>query len=55
MYLSDETQKELQSFKEQLLILEKELDNADAFNEIFRIAHSVVRYHRFLKYSLNLS
>ena len=37
----DETQKELQSFKEQLLILEKELDNEDALYEIFKIAHSV--------------
>ena len=54
----DETQKELQSFKEQLLILEKELDNADAFNEIFRIAHSVTgltsvmgykRMHRLMR------
>ena len=48
-----------QSFlQEQLLILEKELDNADAFNEIFRIAHSVTgltsvmgykRMHRLMR------
>ncbi len=51
----DETQEELQSFKEQLLILEKELDNEDALYEIFKIAHSltgmthVIGYKRMYK------
>lgn len=37
----DETKEHLQSLNEQLLILEKEPDNADTINEIFRAAHSL--------------
>lgn len=37
----DETREHLQSLNEQLLILEKEPDNADTINEIFRAAHSL--------------
>ena len=43
-YLSifiDETREHLQSLNEQLLILEKEPENADTVNEIFRAAHSL--------------
>ncbi len=43
-YLSifiDETREHLQSLNEQLLILEKEPENADTINEIFRAAHSL--------------
>lgn len=37
----DETKEHLQSLNEQLLILEKEPDNTDTINEIFRAAHSL--------------
>lgn len=37
----DETTEHLQSLNEQLLILEKEPDNTDTINEIFRAAHSL--------------
>lgn len=37
----DETKEHLQSLNEQLLILEKEPDNAETINEIFRAAHSL--------------
>ena len=37
----DETNEHLQSLNEQLLILEKEPDNTDTINEIFRAAHSL--------------
>ena len=37
----DETKEHLQSLNEQLLILEKEPENADTINEIFRAAHSL--------------
>lgn len=37
----DETKEHLQSLNEQLLVLEKEPDNADTINEIFRAAHSL--------------
>lgn len=37
----DETKEHLQSLNEQLLILEKEPDNNDTINEIFRAAHSL--------------
>lgn len=37
----DETKEHLQSLNEQLLILEKEPDNSDTINEIFRAAHSL--------------
>lgn len=37
----DETKEHLQSLNEQLLILEKEPDNVDTINEIFRAAHSL--------------
>lgn len=37
----DETKEHLQSLNEQLLILEKEPDNVDCINEIFRAAHSL--------------
>ena len=37
----DETKEHLQSLNEQLLILEKEPENQDTINEIFRAAHSL--------------
>ena len=37
----DETNEHLQSLNEQLLIIEKEPDNTDTINEIFRAAHSL--------------
>jgi two-component system chemotaxis sensor kinase CheA len=37
----DETREHLQTLSEQLLILEKEPENADTINEIFRAAHSL--------------
>ena len=37
----DETREHLQSLNEQLLILEKEPDNKETINEIFRAAHSL--------------
>lgn len=37
----DETKEHLQNLNEQLLILEREPDNADTINEIFRAAHSL--------------
>lgn len=37
----DETKEHLQSLNEQLLVLEKEPDNKDTINEIFRAAHSL--------------
>lgn len=37
----DETKEHLQSLNEQLLILEKEPENVDTINEIFRAAHSL--------------
>lgn len=37
----DETREHLQSLNEQILILEKEPDNIDTINEIFRAAHSL--------------
>ncbi len=37
----DETKEHLQSLNEQLLVLEKEPENADTINEIFRAAHSL--------------
>lgn len=37
----DETKEHLQNLNEQLLVLEKEPDNADTINEIFRAAHSL--------------
>lgn len=37
----DETKEHLQSLNEQLLVLEKEPDNTDTINEIFRAAHSL--------------
>ena len=37
----DETKEHLQSLNEQLLVLEKEPDNVDTINEIFRAAHSL--------------
>lgn len=37
----DETKEHLQSLNEQLLILEKEPENAETINEIFRAAHSL--------------
>ncbi len=37
----DETKEHLQSLNEQLLILEKEPENADTINEIFRAAHTL--------------
>lgn len=37
----DETKEHLQSLNEQLLIIEKEPDNTDTINEIFRAAHSL--------------
>ena len=43
-YLSmfiEESKEHLQSLNEQLLILEKEPDNSDTINEIFRAAHSL--------------
>ena len=37
----DETKEHLQNLNEQLLILEKEPDNVNTINEIFRAAHSL--------------
>lgn len=37
----DETKEHLQNLNEQLLVLEKEPENADTINEIFRAAHSL--------------
>ncbi|MCR5153956.1 MAG: chemotaxis protein CheA, partial [Lachnospiraceae bacterium] len=37
----DETKEHIQSLNDQILILEKEPDNADTINEIFRAAHSL--------------
>ena len=37
----DETKEHLQSLNEQLLIIEKEPENTDTINEIFRAAHSL--------------
>lgn len=37
----DETKEHLQNLNEQLLVLEKEPDNSDTINEIFRAAHSL--------------
>ena len=37
----DETKEHLQNLNEQLLIIEKEPENADTINEIFRAAHSL--------------
>ncbi|HCL04058.1 MAG TPA: chemotaxis protein CheA, partial [Lachnoclostridium phytofermentans] len=37
----DETKEHLQSLNEHLLILEKEPENEDTINEIFRSAHSL--------------
>lgn len=37
----DETKEHLQNLNEQLLIIEKEPDNTDTINEIFRAAHSL--------------
>ena len=37
----DETNEHLQSLNEQLLIIEKEPENTDTINEIFRAAHSL--------------
>jgi len=37
----DETKEHLQNMNEQILVLEKEPDNADTINEIFRAAHSL--------------
>jgi len=37
----DETKEHLQSLNEQLLVLEKESDNKETINEIFRAAHSL--------------
>lgn len=37
----DETKEHLQSLNEELLVLEKEPDNTDTINEIFRAAHSL--------------
>ncbi|MBD5089385.1 MAG: chemotaxis protein CheA, partial [Clostridiales bacterium] len=37
----DETKEHLQNLNEQLLILEREPDNQDVINEIFRAAHSL--------------
>ena len=37
----DETKEHLQNLNEQLLILEREPDNTDTINEIFRAAHSL--------------
>lgn len=37
----DETKEHLQSLNEQLLVIEKEPDNEDVINEIFRAAHSL--------------
>lgn len=37
----DETKEHLQSLNEQLLVLEKEPDNSETINEIFRAAHSL--------------
>ena len=37
----DETKEHLQSLNEQLLVLEKEPENAETINEIFRAAHTL--------------
>ena len=37
----EETKEHLQAMNDQILILEKEPDNADCINEIFRAAHSL--------------
>ena len=37
----DETREHLQSLNEQILILEKEPENVDTINEIFRAAHTL--------------
>ncbi len=37
----EETKEELETFNNQLLILEKEPENKDAINEIFRMAHNL--------------
>ena len=37
----DESNEHLQSLSDQLIILEKEPDNSDTINEIFRAAHSL--------------
>ena len=37
----DETKEHLQNLNEQLLVLEKEPENSDTINEIFRAAHSL--------------
>jgi two-component system chemotaxis sensor kinase CheA len=37
----DETQEHLQTLSDELMVLEKEPDNADTINEIFRAAHSL--------------
>ena len=37
----EETKEHLQSLNEQLLVLEKEPDNKETINEIFRAAHSL--------------
>ena len=37
----EESKEHLQALNEQVLILEKEPDNADTINEIFRAAHSL--------------
>src|SRR5574344_725357 len=37
----DETKEHLQSLNDQLMIIEKEPENTDAINEIFRAAHSL--------------
>ena len=37
----DETKEHLQSLNEQLLVIEKEPENTDTINEIFRAAHSL--------------
>ena len=37
----DESNEHLQTLSDQLIILEKEPDNSDTINEIFRAAHSL--------------
>ena len=50
----DETKEHLQSLNEHVLILEKEPENKDTINEIFRAAHTLkrnVRYNGLCSYA----
>ena len=48
----DETQEHLQSLNEHILELEKEPEDTDTINEIFRAAHTLKGITYLLKYTL---